>query len=440
MVFLFLFNIMLYGQTLSPTPTPVSKIANTIIVAKSGGEYSKIQAAVDAATTGTVIIIFPGRYEEQVDICGKNNIALVGRGNNKVEIFGQNLKWDGIDYGGSTVLIYGDSSNITLQNLRIVNATSYPYASVALAFSNAINCKVVDCEIIGEGRDTVFLYGGKGYTSSANFYTTYIEGGSDVASVESTGMFFDCYFYVNRPNEEVLFIMRANGDGVTVVNCYFDGVRGNHIANFNSNNDILYFYGNVLSETMTGYASTHGFEYRGYKPKIYYSNFAGDFNVDGTVKAESINLEKTRWKDWAACAGQPSFVDESTWHPAVDDNMTYMHCTADAKYLLFGIPYEAGTVLTRLRVKWQAEGKIDGIVMRLVKRNESATGNYWTVVGVPQTYVDGTGKQKVWVSTYNLPDETMAENYSYGIEIESEKVASGVKLFSVGAETSKRVY
>ncbi|HOR65849.1 MAG TPA: hypothetical protein PLE18_13430, partial [Candidatus Sumerlaeota bacterium] len=36
--------------------------ANLITVAKSGGDYGTIQAAVDAATTGTTVLVFPGRY------------------------------------------------------------------------------------------------------------------------------------------------------------------------------------------------------------------------------------------------------------------------------------------------------------------------------------------------------------------------------------------
>ncbi|HPL75634.1 MAG TPA: hypothetical protein PKW18_13830, partial [Candidatus Sumerlaeota bacterium] len=35
---------------------------NLITVAKSGGDYDTIQAAVDAATTGTTVLVFPGRY------------------------------------------------------------------------------------------------------------------------------------------------------------------------------------------------------------------------------------------------------------------------------------------------------------------------------------------------------------------------------------------
>jgi hypothetical protein len=74
--------------------------------------------------------------------------------------------------------------------------------------------------------------------------------------------------------------------------------------------------------------------------------------------------------------------------------------------------------------------------VRLVKRNDSGTATSWTVVGAQQTYT-GTS---LTVSTYDFADETMTANYSYSIEVESEKANTGTKLYSVGIETSKRVY
>jgi len=46
----------------------------------------------------------------------------------------------------------------------------------------------------------------------------------------------------------------------------------------------------------------------------------------------------------------------------------------------------------------------------------------------------------VTVSTYDFPDETLAADTSYAIEVESVKASSSVALYSAGVETSKRVY
>ena len=97
-------------------------------------------------------------------------------------------------------------------------------------------------------------------------------------------------------------------------------------------------------------------------------------------------------------------------------------------------------MLTRLRVKWQAEGNNDGVKVRLVRRDESGKNIGWAVVGAQQTYTDAGTPYDVTVSTCDFTDEIMSANYSYSIEVESEKTNTGTKLYSVGVETSKRVY
>jgi len=62
------------------------------------------------------------------------------------------------------------------------------------------------------------------------------------------------------------------------------------------------------------------------------------------------------------------------------------------------------------------------------------------VVGAQQTFKDSSAPFDVTVSTYDFADETMAENYSYAMEVLSDLSTTGVRLFSVGVETSKRAY
>jgi hypothetical protein len=60
--------------------------------------------------------------------------------------------------------------------------------------------------------------------------------------------------------------------------------------------------------------------------------------------------------------------------------------------------------------------------------------------GAQQIYTDPSSPYPVTVNTYNFTDETMSVNYSYVIEVESVKATTGVRLYSVGVESSKRVY
>ncbi|MCX7000651.1 MAG: hypothetical protein NT106_10225 [Candidatus Sumerlaeota bacterium] len=132
----------------------------------------------------------------------------------------------------------------------------------------------------------------------------------------------------------------------------------------------------------------------------------------------------------------------NSWHPAAGNDVTYMHCTADAQCRLFRLPYRAGTILTRLRVEWQAEGNNSGVKVRLVKRALKAAS--WTTVGAQQTYTDSASPYDITVCSgapeyYDFADETTVTGYVYGIEVESEVVSTGTRLYSVGIETSKRV-
>jgi hypothetical protein len=54
---------------------------------------------------------------------------------------------------------------------------------------------------------------------------------------------------------------------------------------------------------------------------------------------------------------------------------------ANGATVYFQLPYLPNSVLTQLRVKWQAEGNNDGVKVRLIKRDESGTAAGWTLVG-----------------------------------------------------------
>ena len=57
-----------------------SVLENSIIVAKTAGHHNTIQAALDAAAAGDVILVYPGTYTETITF-GVSNIVLLGVGN-----------------------------------------------------------------------------------------------------------------------------------------------------------------------------------------------------------------------------------------------------------------------------------------------------------------------------------------------------------------------
>jgi hypothetical protein len=98
--------------------------AETWIVAKDGsGDFMTIQAAVDAATDGDVILIRAGTYVEDVIVLGKG-VALVG--------------------SGPDVVVSGD--------LRAISITDVPQGSTAIvAHLTLIGFYGVDCALRTEG-------------------------------------------------------------------------------------------------------------------------------------------------------------------------------------------------------------------------------------------------------------------------------------------------
>ena len=496
---------------------------NVITVAKKGGDYETVQEAVNAATEGTTILVYPGTYEEQVNITSKDYISIVG-----TSLYQCVIKFNppGTFYQNATVIFYS-SNYCSIENISIIN----PYDSgadseTALSFRYSTNCFAENCIIKSGGRDTVGFAPG---ASNCCLDSCEVWGDFDIIYFFTSGMVQDCIIKQNSGSGlGGAFIWIGTGGSIDNIIVY---LYGNTCISSTGNSDAYLKVEDANSYTVTIYTTGEKFggawpfyEYCGstsQTPTIchgmnlvgsaifYWGNtldvnlYRGSANVlktDDAFDANSIKIGGTEridssgnvkgttllsggntvadasgglasyttlWKDFPACQGQnahsanmeghthpPIYADTvdvseipiyastdgNSWHPAAGNDVTYMHCTVDGECRLYDIPYEAGTVLTRLRVKWQADGVNDGVKVRLVKRDESGTVTGWTVVGSQQTYKDTGVPWDVTVSTYDFQDETMAANYSYSIEVESEVVMTGVNLFAVGIESSKRVY
>lgn len=157
-------------------------------------------------------------------------------------------------------------------------------------------------------------------------------------------------------------------------------------------------------------------------------------DVNGNIQAQN-----TQWKDWAASAkaGTASGAIPTSTYWTQQNSGQNLQTLSNNAYLLFPIEYEAGTVLTRLRVKWQGGHAADGVKFSLLKRTESGTTVAFTTVGAEQT---PAASASVTVTTYDFADETMSADTSYSIRVDAVLAVTSVLVYSVGVESSKRVY
>ncbi|MDD3726430.1 MAG: hypothetical protein PHI44_04475, partial [Candidatus Ratteibacteria bacterium] len=129
----------------------VSAVAATLNVP---GDYSTIQAAIDAASPGDTILVAAGRYRENLatwkDMEITKSISLIGAGSGSTIIElseGNSLggKMNGIEIRGSNL-------NVRLQCLTLTRregntyATSYPIR-VAETASTFTNLSLIDVEV-----------------------------------------------------------------------------------------------------------------------------------------------------------------------------------------------------------------------------------------------------------------------------------------------------
>lgn len=140
----------------------------TLIVAKSGGQYSSIQAAVDAATTGDTVLIYPGEYLEYVEI--HKGISLRGVDRNSVIIRRDVNTEADVE---TNCVIWINEANVTIENLTAQNyaADWGPKGCVVLVGhwttappATATDCVFRNCTFDAIGRDTMLIWDGSDRT------------------------------------------------------------------------------------------------------------------------------------------------------------------------------------------------------------------------------------------------------------------------------------
>lgn len=216
---------------LAPTPPPlkipVNAIGATLCVnpGGTGGCYSKIQDAIDAATSGTQINVAAGTYKETLTM--KEGISIYGEGWDKTIIDGESNKIISLVYfplnvSSSTIL---SGVKITQGGTGDVNTSSNGGGIYIDGSPKIENTWVNNCT----GR-----YGGGVYIS------TYASPTLDNVPVWNCQALYGGGFYL------------VGGSNVTITGNVFDGTNGTVYTNTATNNGGGFYLSGDIKATISG--------------------------------------------------------------------------------------------------------------------------------------------------------------------------------------------
>jgi pectinesterase len=161
------------------TAVPAAAATAITVAADGSGNYTTIQAAIAAASTGTVITIKAGTYHGQVSIpASKSGITLQGATGTSTDIVitGNTPVSTSSASGSATVLNL--AANTTIKGLTMAN--TYGEGSQALALYAGGDRQVYrNVRMLGY-QDTFLSWGGTGSAQVRQYvYKSYIEGAVD---------------------------------------------------------------------------------------------------------------------------------------------------------------------------------------------------------------------------------------------------------------------
>jgi hypothetical protein len=440
-----------------------------VITVGTLGDVTTIAAAITAASARTpsaanpvVIFLLPGVYDIAATwLTIPPYVSLIGSGigNTKITGASTNVMPSMVFFKGS-----GEIAHFTIENTG-TPAGPLPSATINIGLDhngtvyNGTTVYAHDLHCISPWRDNFVTWGASAITVRDCIITgTDYDTLSVNVPTNYTHTFLGCTVENTDGSAKCLWI---NGGGKGYFKgCTFKNVAGNGIINWDHSEtqgdfgdpsilqfeDCTFLQSTGLPGTVTGTVSAAPSGGTAYLDNCSYDVTGSNASVThiiGKTHGGSIDGTETRWRDFSAVAWAGGFMSDdgsNAWN--IDSSpSTAIVSTVDTQSCYFVVPYEPGTIITKIRVRWLVATDNDGLKFRLVKRDESGTTTTFTTVGAQQTVTDTT-PYAVTVSTYTLPSpETMADNTSYQIEILSTITgATSLKLYSVGIETSKRVY
>ncbi|MFW3146333.1 MAG: right-handed parallel beta-helix repeat-containing protein [Thermoplasmatota archaeon] len=215
------------------------EVSGTNLIVGPGQTYTTIQGAINAASTGDVIRVYDGTYEEKITV-GKS-ISIIGNGSAKTKIKGD----------GSGNLVTVTTSNVKIGQISIsTGTTSGSYAAV-YAGTGISNLKIENCNF------STSYYGLRIYASSSS-HSSRVK----VQNCSFYNNYYHLYTYYNDYN-----LIRNNSF-----------ILGDYYS-------IYYYY------SMNGIIENNSFYENDYGLRIYYSNYNWVGNNTITKTEDSYGLD-----------------------------------------------------------------------------------------------------------------------------------------------------
>lgn len=218
-------NVGVNGSLLVNGKEVTLKNSNVITVGKDGADFNSIQEAIDSITDSSatkpyVVMVYPGVYEETVDIpASKSYISLVGVDRNSCQIK-KNQFVGGDNVASGVIRLY--ASHILIKNLTIYNTHDvWGEISPAIITGNTVDdINIENCNLFSNSKDTVFLNLTNTF-GSGRMWQCYVKGTYDILTVSGSIWCQDCRFEITAMSSSAVLFFHTSATCM-INNCFID--------------------------------------------------------------------------------------------------------------------------------------------------------------------------------------------------------------------------
>lgn len=138
---------MKYILSLATTIAGLNSYATILTVKQDGsGDYTQIQEAIDASSDGDTVLVWPGRYYENVDFSGKNITLASLMLTTGDPSYKYNTIIDG-NYSGSCVNIMSGETDAVLYGLSLQHGSGEIWGGTTVAYGGGLNIAYARCSV-----------------------------------------------------------------------------------------------------------------------------------------------------------------------------------------------------------------------------------------------------------------------------------------------------
>ncbi|MFC4069551.1 pectinesterase family protein [Actinoplanes subglobosus] len=171
--------VVLTAAALIAVPGPAVAATSFTVATDGSGNYTTIQAAIAASSTGGVITVKAGTYQGQVQIpASKSGLTIQGATGNSADVVITGNKPQSTAGTAGSATVYNLAPNSTIKGLTMQN--TYGAGSQALALYAAGDRQVYRNVQMKGYQDTFLSWGGTGSSQIRQYiYKSYISGAVD---------------------------------------------------------------------------------------------------------------------------------------------------------------------------------------------------------------------------------------------------------------------